>query len=46
MDLGRFDALTKTLPSGTRRRAVRFLSVVPIAGVLASLLGASENAQS
>jgi hypothetical protein len=38
MDSAGFDTLTKTVPGGTRRRAVRLLTIVPFAGVLAALL--------
>jgi hypothetical protein len=43
MDPMRFDTLARTLPSGTRRRAIRLLAVVPFAGVLASLLSDAET---
>jgi hypothetical protein len=45
MDSRRFDALAKTFPSGVRRQAVRFLAVIPVAGLLASLVGAREPVQ-
>jgi len=46
MDADRVDALARSLaPVDSRRRAIRFLTIVPVAGLVASLLGTSENAQ-
>jgi hypothetical protein len=45
MDTEHIDIAVSTVPSDTRRRAIRLLAGVPLAGILASLLGEPETAQ-
>ena len=46
MDINRFDRMTKAIPTGTRRNAVRFLASLPAAGVLAGLLVQADQSAS